>query len=89
MTIHDVTILYPQLQIYSKIIQTSASAGLQDAYPTIRPYAMLPPPIPNAQRPSQQLGNTPDAMQAASPTYAAAPVTTREPIFTKREDLSG
>ena len=63
----------------------SASAGLQDAYPTIRPYATPPPPIPNAQRPSPQLGNTPNATKAAGPTYAAAVVTPREPIFTKVE----
>jgi len=36
--------------------ETSASAGLQDAYSIIRPYATPPPPIPNAQRPSPQLG---------------------------------
>jgi len=65
--------------------KTSASAGLQDAYPTIQPYAMPPPPIPNAQRPWPQLGNTPDASETASPTYAAAPVTPCEPVFTKGE----
>jgi len=32
----------------SSLKQTSASAGLQDANPTIRPYAMPPPPIPTA-----------------------------------------
>jgi len=31
--------------------QTSASAGLQDAYPTIRPYATPPPTIANPPDP--------------------------------------
>jgi len=43
---HTLTCIYD-----TQVLQiTSASAGLQDANPTIRPYATPPPPIPTAHR---------------------------------------
>ena len=35
-------------KVANRYVKTNASAGLQDANPTIRPYATPPPPIPTA-----------------------------------------
>jgi len=70
---------------------TNASAGLQDANPTIWPYATPPPPIPTAplshgtqfQLPTEPRRELPLGSSALHPGSNAAAVTPRKPKFTK------
>ena len=64
---------------------TSASAGLEDANPTIRPEATPLPAIPSATATHFGVKVLRQGEMAYSGSNAAAPVTPREPKFTKGE----